>query len=451
MIKLKSRNIFLILGASMCVTVASVLTYALSMNNSSNGIKLSSAINSVSTSIWGIESKNRDYLDSFYAASAQQSENKNQNFSYNLQCDIAVSNGFEGLSTDEERTLYNKMKLYCDRISNKLSKDGYEIIPITVTGKCISSAQIKKVFYAFSNDNPEIFWISKVFKYGYYNGSNIVTLHSLFSKEEKRKAVEEFNDKVLEIISKVPKYASDYEKELFLHDYIIDNCKYSKKAPHLFSAYGCLVDGEAVCEGYSRAAQILFSRVGIESRFVSGLMDGGMHSWNMIKVNGYWYQLDVTGDAGGECQRYNYFNVDDDTIKKDHIISEQLSASQEWPQDKVYNFKLPACNSMRENYFEKNAIKISSEIDLSKITNKIVEIAKNGSNMLYIKINKVVNIDKIKNKLMSGKIFEYIIKANRILNGKIKVSSSRILHSTCKPQNVIIVKLECSDQNAGGR
>jgi len=451
MIKLKSRNIFLILGASMCVTVASVLTYALSMDSNSKGLKLSSVINSVSTSIREIGNESRDQLDSFYAASTKRSEDRTQNFSYSLQCDVSVSNGFEGLSNEEERTLYNKIKLYCERISNKRSKDGYEIVPITITGKCLSSAQIKKVFYAFSNDNPEVFWISKVFKYGYYNGSNIVTLHSLFSKEEKERASEKFNNKILEIVSKVPKNASDYEKELFLHDYIIDNCKYSKKASHLFSAYGCLVDGEAVCEGYSRAAQILFSRVGIESRFVSGLMDGGMHSWNMIKVNGHWYQLDVTGDAGGECQRYNYFNVDDDTIKRDHIISEQLPASQEWPQDKVYNFKLPLCNSMRENYFEKNAVKINSEIDLSKITNKIVEMAKNESKMLYIKVNKGVNIDTIKNKLISGKIFEYIRKANNILNGKIKVNTSRILHSTCKPQNVVVVKLEYSNQNAGGR
>ena len=53
---------------------------------------------------------------------------------------------------------------------------------------------------------------------------------------------------------------SDYEKELAIHDYIVNNCSYGASAANdnsEYSAYGAIVNGKAVCGGYAAAMNLL--------------------------------------------------------------------------------------------------------------------------------------------------------------------------------------------------
>ncbi|MCL2019794.1 MAG: dockerin type I domain-containing protein [Oscillospiraceae bacterium] len=101
---------------------------------------------------------------------------------------------------------------------------------------------------------------------------------------------------------------NDFEKALFLHDYIVLNTIYdSENLAYLeknnystplrensHTAYGVLVDGLAVCDGYARAYLYLLRRAGVESRVITGTMKGGPHIWNLVKIDGYWYHADTT-------------------------------------------------------------------------------------------------------------------------------------------------------------
>ncbi len=416
----------------------------------------------------------------------------------NLTSKISISNGFEELGSYEERMCYNKIKTGCEKILNTFSAAGYYVIaPIVIDNCKLSSEQIKKVLYALQNDSPEIFWIANSFSYMYDNKSTVVKLNSIFSKEEKEKSVEKLNKKVSEIISQIPYTYSDYEKELYIHDYIIDNCKYSKINPDLqkynslnksrsyssknsyeaalkrsyyenrniqaknnlsskifslreqskvFTPYGCLIDKSAVCEGYSKAMQILLCAAGIKCRTVVGARGNEPHMWNMVLIGGNWYHLDVTWDGSGSLQRYNYFNIDDETVRADHIINPQLDSKTVWPSDKRCNFTLPTCNSKKENYFHKNAVKVAS-IDsyaIDKITNSLISLALNKNRYLYIMCDKNFGLENLKKQLFSAasnKLFACINKANKRLNKESNIDSSRIEYSECKPQNVIMVKI----------
>ncbi len=166
---------------------------------------------------------------------------------------------------------------------------------------------------------------------------------------------------------------SEYEKELAIHDYIINNCDYSSQLTDdmtEFEAYGALVEHKAVCEGYSKATALLLRCCGIEATLVSGeandsnaadtsnpdgsgsesvlmtsdgrVVDG--HMWNQVKIDGLWYNLDTTWDdpTGDEPQLcHTYFNVDDAILRRNH----------EW-DNKETNF----CSSTVSNYYEKNGI-----------------------------------------------------------------------------------------------
>ena len=103
---------------------------------------------------------------------------------------------------------------------------------------------------------------------------------------------------------------SDYEKIQKIYDWICDNVKYDHvhmgDSTYLsqFTAYAALVDKTAVCQGYTVLFYRLAMEVGIDTRVISGLGNGGAHGWNIVKLNNRYYNLDATWDAGVNVYRY---------------------------------------------------------------------------------------------------------------------------------------------------
>ncbi|MCY6355961.1 transglutaminase domain-containing protein [Clostridium sp. ZS2-4] len=156
-----------------------------------------------------------------------------------------------------------------------------------------------------------------------------------FSKEymmEMRRLSEE---KAEEIISKVIKAGmSDCEKELALHDYVVNNSKYDKRLftgnmpSESYTDYGILVQDTGVCAGYARALYRLLNMADIECIYVTGYGDDGTgtiaHAWNIVKIEGEYYHLDATWDdpvtyTGRNVITHNYFNVNDEKMSRDHV------------------------------------------------------------------------------------------------------------------------------------
>jgi len=94
---------------------------------------------------------------------------------------------------------------------------------------------------------------------------------------------------------------TDVEKLLAIHDFLVRECDYDY-ANYLdgtipmesSSAYGVLVNGTGVCQGYALAFLNLISRLGISCRLISSW--GMNHAWNMVYIEGNWYHIDVTWD-----------------------------------------------------------------------------------------------------------------------------------------------------------
>lgn len=120
----------------------------------------------------------------------------------------------------------------------------------------------------------------------------------------------------------------DYQKELIIHDYLVDNNRYDTlymddSVNHL--AYSALVQGKTVCQGYSEAAELLLKAAGVPSRRVDGTGNGEAHSWNCVQIGGEWYMLDITWDDpaaedGSDLgiKQYDYFNITSDQLAQDH-------------------------------------------------------------------------------------------------------------------------------------
>jgi len=177
----------------------------------------------------------------------------------------------------------------------------------------------------------------------YYVWKHYVAREPIPETEQKAKQLYEIVEKIMSEC--VRDSMSDYEKELALHDYLIRNCQYSKNTAQpsgsdIYRAYGALVNGDAVCNGYAEALQLLFACAGLESHFVIGTADGVEHAWNLVKVDGEWYHLDATWNDPlpdqGNQETHSYFNVSD----------EVMSASHQWDGGSY-----PKAMDMRYNFY----------------------------------------------------------------------------------------------------
>ena len=143
------------------------------------------------------------------------------------------------------------------------------------------------------------------------------------------------------LISSIPELkstTSPVEKEALIHDAIIDNVTYyqgyrtADNYHPCFTAYGALVEGDAVCDGYAQAFAYVLQAVGIDAIVVTGgaggseseaSQDGNGHAWNMVRFGSSpntWYEVDATwdddGDASDVINRHNYFNLTTDDMQK---------------------------------------------------------------------------------------------------------------------------------------
>ena len=113
---------------------------------------------------------------------------------------------------------------------------------------------------------------------------------------------------------------SDYEKIYAINEYLCDAVYYPEQ-PYIdydFTPYGALAEGRAV--GYARATKILADMAGMECLYVSGDCLGvspSGHAWNLVKVDGSWYQLDVTWNDGSSTD--DYFLVTDDFMSLSRV------------------------------------------------------------------------------------------------------------------------------------
>ena len=94
---------------------------------------------------------------------------------------------------------------------------------------------------------------------------------------------------------------SEYETIKAVYDCIASNVTYARNVDEsdlsIFTSYGAVVKGEAVCQGYSVLLYRMLKDAGISCRIISGTSRGIRHTWNIARADGKYYLLDVTWDS----------------------------------------------------------------------------------------------------------------------------------------------------------
>lgn len=208
---------------------------------------------------------------------------------------------------------------------------------------------LSKVFWKVCNDNPQLLYVSATSFSGKYADSSYSTIHITtlkpvydeFYDDEK---IAQLNAVADEAMACLDGDMSDMEKALVLHDFVAERCAYDWQTattgtrPHdrVGDAYGALVEGNAVCQGYTMAYKLLLNRAGIVSTTATGVN----HIWNVLCLDGEWYHVDVTWDDPTPdrpgCARYDYFLI------PDHAFAQLSSGDRNhvnWEED------VPECTS----------------------------------------------------------------------------------------------------------
>ena len=145
---------------------------------------------------------------------------------------------------------------------------------------------------------------------------------------------------------------SDYECVKAIHDYLVKNVNYDSKSiadgsindnegHPSHTAEGALCKNLAVCDGYAKAFELLCAESGIYAYMMygDGINPDGQkesHAWNVVKVNGEWYQVDCTWDdpvingsvvTDGSNLTYTYFLLTDTEMYKDHVLDASYSTN----------------------------------------------------------------------------------------------------------------------------
>lgn len=147
------------------------------------------------------------------------------------------------------------------------------------------------------NYNPELFYV-KGTRYSYSPSTSMVSEIILeYDPNYPPEEVENYNRRLEEAYAEaIPNEAgmSDVQKARALHDYLAQHVEYDTTYQN-HNAYHALVEGRAVCQGYSLAYAALLEKAGIEADYCMA-SESMNHMWNYVKIDDAWYHVDVTWD-----------------------------------------------------------------------------------------------------------------------------------------------------------
>lgn len=192
---------------------------------------------------------------------------------------------------------------YNKRIIDKYSEAAEDIINgmknyekiIDLSKYKIVSDDIGSIVFSAQLSRPELFYVALNFNYYYYDGyvTGIAPKYS-YSKAIADQMLFQINDVANTYLKKLDSSMTDFQKAVILHDDIVLNCEYVYSGDNVTNLYGALVEGQALCQGYTAAYVYLLSLAGINTEIVES--EDMQHMWVKAQIDGAWYNIDVTMD-----------------------------------------------------------------------------------------------------------------------------------------------------------
>lgn len=359
------------------------------------GNAVTGAGGNVVTEVVGTEAPSSETLseDDILAAMTTPSEDKPQ---INVNQNAGVRYAYETL-TAKEKELYDLIYQGVIDLRYKVcAEDAYTL------------EEWVKIYGLVYNQEPELFYMGSKIKVGklFYLTKDSEVINQM------QKDIDAVADK---LVAEANGKSSTFEKLKVFHDYLVLNSTFELNEEgsyeynaSIYNAFGSgEPQGNIQCIGYAKAVQYLCDKAGISCMVVTGETEAGQtHAWNVVDVDGVWYNLDCTWDdpilktANHKNIRYNYFLVPDkyiDDLTHFHRSQKKLSSG-----DYITYFTPPACTETAQNYFVKNGLVYSDFASAeAAIKAEIERAAKDGSRTAQITVATADLYDQIFDARMS--------------------------------------------------
>lgn len=201
-----------------------------------------------------------------------------------------------------------------------------------------------------SNDFDYLHWNIATYGFSINYYSNNKSVFSFKMKyRENASQLKKVNTKVKKALASLKlSKKSKVEKIRAIHNYIANIVQYDRSLKN-FTAYAGLVHSnhKTVCQGYALLFYKMCTDAGIPCRIVTGWA-GTPHAWNIVKLGGKWYYVDVTWDDTDNVYKpytYDYFLIGSNKMNWNHSLDSDyrtVSFKKQYPiSAKDYKWSLP--------------------------------------------------------------------------------------------------------------
>lgn len=250
----------------------------------------------------------------------------------------------------------------------QLYRAAKEFKPNVEFEKPINDDDLTTLMFLLNYDCPELIQLNGDFYPEYIDTTRMlvgsVGLSLNINEDEYRKQMSRL-DKYFTELKQDTAGMSELEIEKYVYDAIFSSCIYNEYDKFSGSAYGVLIGNCGRCEGYSKAFLWCMRELGIECMSVSGSQNWDSnaryseHSWNIVRIDGHFYHLDITVDnvqldnRKSNPANYGFFNVTDDDVSDNRVIRNVYT-----------DLGIPVCDCEDLNYHKMNDLYVYKEKSL---------------------------------------------------------------------------------------
>lgn len=227
---------------------------------------------------------------------------------------------------------------------------------ISLSGLACTENEMDRVLFAIRNDCPELFQQDGNF--------TLTTLGSAYQAVTPvyRLSQAEYDDRcrwirsvLQQIQASFPAGGDDYDREKVIYCWIIQHCEYlDSKDSRTAAADACLCSGQARCSGYASALSLLLRSVGIPCVEILSTVEES-HEWNAVKINGNWYECDVTWDDPTADDEFLEEMGQNSFICYLNLPRRLMSAHT----PKKVEFSLPYATALEDNYACREGLRVT--------------------------------------------------------------------------------------------
>jgi len=203
----------------------------------------------------------------------------------------------------------------------------------------IDAEELGDIFSSVVKNDPYLFFVDTNLYFSYRQDGCVVTVKPRYamSRGETEIAWQLCREKVKLLAMDAVEFAdNDLDRVLFLHDSICLRFFYDDTLKN-DNIYLLLKNGSGTCQAYTHIYMAAVRELGLDCTYAAS--DTIAHIWNLIRLEGFWYHVDLTWDDLG-----------DKGVSRRHFLLSDKVAQERGHRDWYSSYEISCKNDMYSGF-----------------------------------------------------------------------------------------------------